>query len=344
MGSYPVIIGNGLDSAALLAQSIITSKVLIVCDETVAKLHLAKLQQNLATLEVQTLVLPSGEVNKNFATVEKIIDKLIACHYDRTSTLISFGGGVIGDITGFAAAIYMRGLRWVQIPTTLMAQVDSAMGGKTGCNYAGIKNLIGVFKQPDAIITDIAYLNTLPEREYLSGLAEVVKYGMALDHDFFVWCEHNVTALKHRDPQILEAAITHSSKLKLDLVQRDETDQNERQKLNFGHTYAHAIEAATNFKVYLHGEAVAIGMVLETRLAVTLGLVQQEVVDRLYKILCALSLPTSVDPEICTEDRLNELMQMDKKNSKNNAIKFILPSRIGSVKDVNRSYTLKPSL
>lgn len=331
-GSYCVYIGADLVSPALFTKVLPSKNVLVVCDETVAKLHLPNLLENLKDFSVNSVVLPSGEWNKDWRAVSRILDVLTELQYDRHSVLLSLGGGVIGDLTGFAASIYMRGMYWVQVPTTLMAQVDAALGGKTGCNYSGVKNLIGTFYQPHAVITDIAFLATLPHREYISALAELVKYGIACDQNFFAWLEQHALKLKAKDPHVLQQAIMRSSEIKLDLVQRDETDHGVRQNLNLGHTFAHAIEAATGFKLYLHGEAVAIGILLAAELAVKLGLVTNDVAIRITKVISQLALPSKLDPA-CDIGTLINFMMMDKKK-KGATLTLILPCAVGEVRVV----------
>lgn len=324
------IIGSDLQLQQLLQKNILNRKIVVVTDHVVAELYLNNLLNFLSDFVVQTVTIPSGEQYKTWDAVTKIIDVLVANQHDRYSTLISIGGGVIGDLTGFAASIYMRGMPWLQIPTTLIGQVDAAMGGKTGCNYAGIKNLIGTFYQAQAVLIKPDYLNTLPEREYASGLAEIIKYGMACDSEFFCWLEENMLALKNRESKILQLAITTCCAIKSRIVQADEYDHGLRRVLNFGHTFGHAIEAATQFKFYLHGEAVALGMLLATRLAVTLKRVDVTVLRRLENLIqVAGVLPKSSQMhfDVC---ELNNYMLQDKKN-RAGQLCLILPCALGAV-------------
>lgn len=307
------------------------TKILIVTDEIIAKLYLPQLLLALDKHNINTLILNSGEQHKTWDSVTKIIATLAQHKYDRSSTLISFGGGVIGDLSGFAAAIFMRGINWVQIPTTLLAQIDSSLGGKTACNFLGYKNLIGTFYNPSAVITDFSLLKSLPHREYAAGLAEVVKYGMACDSNFFYWLEDNIQLLVKKNSTVLATAIEKCCAIKLAIVKQDEKDLGIRRALNFGHTFAHALEAATNFQHYLHGEAVAIGMLLATRLAVRMGLIGQELLQRLYKLLNCLGLPTNWAETHLEVSMIYNYMLTDKK-AHEGQISLILPYALGAVK------------
>jgi 3-dehydroquinate synthase len=330
--SCSVYIGNEiLSESELLAETFKTSRLIFVCDEIIAKLYLSQILAALPNNSIDLLMIPAKEENKSWDSVMLILKTLSENRHDRYSTIVSLGGGVIGDLTGFAASVYMRGINWVQMPTTLLAQVDASIGGKTGCNFFGIKNLIGTFYQPTSVIIDIALLKSLQQREYLAGLAEVVKYGMACDAEFFVWLEEHHIALKNRDSNILQQAIRRSCEIKLKMVEADETDKGLRRSLNFGHTFAHALEAATNFKRYLHGEAVAIGMLLATRLAVKLAMVDNLLLERLKVLLSNLGLSFELETVNCSTDVLFNFMKSDKKSNAEQLC-LILPCALGQVR------------
>ncbi|WP_374046777.1 bifunctional shikimate kinase/3-dehydroquinate synthase AroKB [Massilia sp. YIM B02763] len=329
--SYPIVIGRGLlDDAGLLTRHIgAGGKVAIVTNTTVAPLYLDKVAAPLraAGREVVPIVLPDGEEYKNWESLNLVFDALLANKCDRKTTLVALGGGVIGDLTGFAASSYMRGVPFVQIPTTLLAQVDSSVGGKTGINHPLGKNMIGAFYQPRAVIADTATLDTLPDRELSAGLAEVIKHGAILDAAFFDWIERNIGKLVARDHAALAYAIARSCEIKSDVVKRDEREGGLRAVLNFGHTFGHAIEAGLGYGAWLHGEAVGCGMVMAADLSHRLGLVDAASVERVRKLAQAAGLPVTA-PDLGTE-RWIELMEVDKKNE-GGAIKFILLKPLGS--------------
>jgi len=332
--SYPIVIGRGLlDDGALLTRHITSSagsgKVAIVTNTTVAPLYLEKVAAPLraAGREVLNIVLPDGEEHKNWQSLNLVFDALLANKCDRKTTLVALGGGVIGDLTGYAAASYMRGVPFVQIPTTLLAQVDSSVGGKTGINHPLGKNMIGAFYQPRAVIADTATLDTLPDRELSAGLAEVIKHGAILDAGFFDWIERNIEKLVARDHDALAHAILRSCEIKADVVKRDEREGGLRAVLNFGHTFGHAIENGLGYGAWLHGEAVGCGMVMAADLSHRMGLVDKASVERLRALTQAARLPT-VAPDLGL-DRWIELMEVDKKNE-GGAIKFILLKPLGS--------------
>jgi 3-dehydroquinate synthase len=328
--SYPITIGpNLLDDPALLARHAGGSKVAIVTNTTVAPLYLDKVAAPLkaAGREVVEIVLPDGEEYKTWESLMQVFDALLANKCDRKTTLLALGGGVIGDMTGFAAATYMRGVPFVQIPTTLLAQVDSSVGGKTGINHPLGKNMIGAFYQPRAVLADTSTLSTLPDRELSAGLAEVIKHGAILDLAFFDWIEQNIDKLVARDPAALAHAIARSCEIKADVVRKDEREGGLRAVLNFGHTFGHAIEAGLGFGNWLHGEAVGCGMVMAADLSHRLGLVDAATVERVRALVKAAGLPT-VAPDLGSE-RWIELMEVDKKNE-GGAIKFILLKPLGS--------------
>ena len=329
--SYPIVIGRGLlDDGALIARHITGSgKVAIVTNTTVAPLYLDKVAAPLRALgrEVLPIVLPDGEAYKTWESLNLVFDALLANKCDRKTTLVALGGGVIGDLTGFAAASYMRGVPFVQIPTTLLAQVDSSVGGKTGINHPLGKNMIGAFYQPRAVIADTATLDTLPDRELSAGLAEVIKHGAILDAGFFDWIERNIGKLVARDHDALAHAILRSCEIKSDVVKRDEREGGLRAVLNFGHTFGHAIENGLGYGAWLHGEAVGCGMVMAADLSHRMGLVDRATVERIRTLAQAAGLPT-VAPDLGTA-RWIELMEVDKKNE-GGAIKFILLKPLGS--------------
>ena len=339
--SYPIAIGRGLlDDASLLNRHIGGSgKVAIVTNTTVAPLYLDKVAGPLRACgrEVVPIVLRDGEEFKNWESLNEVFDALLANKCDRKTTLVALGGGVIGDMTGFAAATYMRGVPFVQIPTTLLAQVDSSVGGKTGINHPLGKNMIGAFYQPRAVIADTATLDTLPDRELSAGLAEVIKHGAILDAGFFDWIEANIGKLMARDHAALAHAIARSCEIKADVVARDEREGGLRAVLNFGHTFGHAIEAGMGYGAWLHGEAVGCGMVMAADLSRRLGLVDDAAVDRVRALVKAAGLPV-VAPDLGTA-RWIELMEVDKKNE-GGAIKFILLKPLGSPSITNASREL----
>ena len=328
--SYPIAIGPGLlaDPAALV-RHVGGHKAAIVTNTTVGPLYLEQVAAPLraAGREVVEIVLPDGEEYKHWGSLMQVFDALLANKCDRKTTLVALGGGVIGDLTGFAAASYMRGVPFVQIPTTLLAQVDSSVGGKTGINHPLGKNMIGAFYQPRAVLADTSTLGTLPDRELSAGLAEVIKHGAILDAAFFDWIEANIGALVAREPQALAHAIARSCEIKADVVRRDEREGGLRAVLNFGHTFGHAIEAGLGYGEWLHGEAVGCGMVMAADLSQRLGLVDAATVERLRALVKAAGLPTMA-PDLGVE-RWIELMEVDKKNE-GGAIKFILLKPLGS--------------
>ena len=273
------------------------------------------------------MILPDGEVYKNWDNLNLIFDHLLAHKCDRKTTLIALGGGVIGDMTGFAAATYMRGVPFVQVPTTLLSQVDSSVGGKTGINHPLGKNMIGAFYQPQAVIADTATLNTLPDKELSAGLAEVIKHGAIIDATFFAWLEQNMSKLRAKDPQALAHVIARSCEIKADVVRQDEREGGLRAILNFGHTFGHAIEAGLGFGTWLHGEAVGCGMVMAAELSFRLGYIDFVSKTRIKQLVEAAGLPV-VAPDL-GEQRWLELMEVDKKNE-GGQIKFILLKPLGT--------------
>lgn len=327
--SYPIHIGAGLlSNAELITARLPQNKVAIITNTTLAPLYLGPLSRALESrgVGVVTVLLPDGEAHKNWETLNKIFDALIENRCERKTTLVALGGGVIGDLAGFAAAAYQRGVPYIQVPTTLLAQVDSAVGGKTAINHPLGKNMIGAFHQPLAVITDTDTLATLPEGELAAGLAEVVKYGLIRDAGFFDWLEKNIDRLMAREPEALAYAIERSCSSKAEIVALDEREIGLRALLNYGHTFGHAIEAGLGFGTWLHGEAVAAGMVLGARLSQRVGLIGAHDVARIIDVLTRAKLPVNA-PDLGVEHYL-QLMGHDKK-VEGGRIRLVLLKRIG---------------
>jgi 3-dehydroquinate synthase len=309
---YPITIGPDLlRDGALLGAQLADGDLLVVTNATVAPLYLSRLRASLGDRRIADCILPDGEQHKTLATVGTVFDALVAAKLNRDATVLALGGGVVGDIAGFAAACYQRGVGYVQIPTTLLAQVDSSVGGKTGVNHPDGKNLIGAFHQPLAVIADTDTLETLPDRELRAGLAEIIKYGCVWDTELFDWLERHMVDLTRRDPAALAHAIGRSCAIKAEVVGRDERESNLRAILNFGHTFGHAIESATNYETYLHGEAVGLGMLMATDLSQRLDLIDRSARERVRDLLSRAGLP--VDTPRIGAARAFELMRMDKK-------------------------------
>ena len=322
--SYPIIIGQQLlDGGFDLGVYVRGTDCLVVSNETVAPLYLQKLLPNLSGCNVSSIEIPDGESYKTLATLQTILDRLVEDGANRDTTVIALGGGVVGDIAGFAAACYMRGVDFVQVPTTLLAQVDSSVGGKTGVNHEKGKNLIGAFYQPRIVLIDTDTLTTLPQREFNAGLAEVIKYGAVCDAGFFDWLESNIEALVQRDPLALAHAIRRCCELKAEVVAADEREAGRRAILNFGHTFGHAIERCQGFGEWLHGEAVAAGMVMAAQLS---GLDEADL-GRLSRLIAAAGLP--VNPPAISKDDWMRSMGMDKKVQEKR-LRFILLDTLGS--------------
>jgi len=309
---YPIRIGAGLLDEGSWRGALRGRHALVVTDDRVAPLYLARVERALGALTHDSIVLPAGEASKTLEHTARVLDALAGLGASRDAAVIALGGGVVGDLAGFAAATWMRGVDFVQLPTTLLAMVDSSVGGKTGVNIAAGKNLVGAFHQPRAVFIDTTTLATLPGREYAAGLAEVVKYGAIGDADFFAWLEANADALEARDGDALAEAIGFSCRYKAGVVARDEREQGERALLNFGHTFGHALEAERGYGDLLHGEAVAIGMVLAAKLSAALGRAPAEDADRLARLLSRFGLP--VAPPRADADALLARMRLDKKN------------------------------
>ncbi len=310
------------------------SGLIITDDHIAATPHADHVARSLAAAgwKCETCVIPAGESSKALSVIESIYDRLIDLKADRKTTIFAVGGGVVGDAAGFVASTYARGVPFFQVPTTLLAAVDSSVGGKVGVNHPRAKNMIGAFYQPFGVLIDTDVLKTLPDREYRSGLAEVVKYGMILDADFFAELESQAEALNQRDPDMLARVIARCCRLKADIVEKDEFERTGlRSALNYGHTFGHAFEALCGYGELLHGEAVAIGMECAGRLAQQRGLIPPEVVTRQHNLLSALKLPTSVpDRLLQNPEEIVARMQLDKKTEAG-ILRFVLPTRLGCV-------------
>ncbi len=327
--SYPIHIGPGLlVQGELIAQHLPQPKAVIVTNTVVAPLYLDALTASLAAqrVAVESIVLPDGEEHKDWSTLNRVFDALLMHHAERRTTLIALGGGVIGDLTGFAAAVFQRGVPFIQVPTTLLAQVDSSVGGKTAINHPLGKNMIGAFYQPRAVIADTNTLKTLPGRELAAGIAEIIKYGLIGDPAFFNWLEVNMDRLIARDAGALTYAIEVSCRNKAALVTRDEREEGVRALLNFGHTFGHAIESGLGYGKWLHGEAVAAGMVMAAQVSKRMELIDATTVDRTMNLLHRARLPVR-GPRLGVE-RYLELMGHDKK-VESGKIRFVLLKSIG---------------
>ena len=328
--AYPIHIGEHLlSSAGLILPQLDLPRVAIVTDTTVAALYLQLLAEALQAggVDVMNIVLEDGERSKDWATLNRIYDALLGRRCDRKTTLVALGGGVVGDLAGFAAATYMRGIPFIQVPTTLLAQVDSSIGGKTGINHPLGKNMIGAFYQPRMVLADTSVLKSLPPRQLSAGMAEVIKHGLIRDAAFFVWLEQNMDKLLACDPQALAFAVRRCCEIKAAVVAEDERETGVRALLNFGHTFGHAIESGLGYGAWLHGEAVAAGMVMAAELSRRMGLITRADVDRIIALLRRAGLPVA-PPEIAPGLVL-ELMRVDKK-AEGGKLRFVLLDRIGA--------------
>lgn len=326
--SYPIFIGQSLlDDKSCFEPYIKGKQVVIVTNETVAPLYLDRLLSTLADYRPESVVLPDGEQYKTLETVNTIYTTLLEKRMNRTVTLIALGGGVIGDMTGFAAASYQRGVNFIQVPTTLLAQVDSSVGGKTGVNHALGKNMIGAFYQPQCVVADTDTLNTLDDRQLAAGMAEVIKYGLIRDNAFATWLQDNIPLLNQRNSAALVYAIEQSCRNKAELVMADEFEKGQRALLNLGHTFGHAIETATNYTHWLHGEAVSAGMYMAALLSCSLGWIKQKDVDFVKQQLVLANLPL-YPPDTIDEQQFMNLMSVDKKVL-DNKIRLVLLKAIG---------------
>ncbi|MGA8092827.1 MAG: 3-dehydroquinate synthase [Steroidobacteraceae bacterium] len=310
--SYPILIGQELlGERSVFEQHLRAHDLLVVSNTVVASLYLASLETSLRPRRVVATILPDGESQKTLANVARILDVLVANRFGRDCAVVALGGGVVGDMAGFAAATYQRGVAFLQVPTTLLAQVDSSVGGKTGVNHPGGKNLIGAFHQPIAVVADTATLATLPPRELRAGLAEVIKYGLICDAGFFAWLEAHIDALLAGDAAALAHVIGRSCEIKAEIVGRDEREQGDRALLNLGHTFGHALESATGYKEWLHGEAIGAGLVMAACMSRESGHLTSEDLDRVTRLVARAGLPTHVSnvrPDIAMEH-----MRIDKK-------------------------------
>jgi 3-dehydroquinate synthase len=326
--SYPIYIGNNLlDQTDILLPHICGNSALIVSNETVAPLYLEKVKALLPGKRVETVILPDGEKYKNLDVLNTIFDALLTHRLDRNTTIIALGGGVVGDMAGFAAASYQRGVNLVQIPTTLLSQVDSSVGGKTGVNHPLGKNMIGAFYQPQAVIADTSTLNTLDDRELSAGLAEVIKYGLIKNADFFEWIKNNINQLLERDPAALTHAIKVSCQTKADIVAADERESGQRALLNLGHTFGHAIETGMGYGEWLHGEAVGAGMCMAAKMSALLGWMSNAQVEEAIELIKQAKLPTTA-PESMTSEQFLALMSVDKKVL-DGVLRLVLLEKIG---------------
>lgn len=329
---YPIFIGQSILTSIELLAIDKRSKLALITDEHVAHFYLEELKTAFLTqgYQLDVYILKAGEFYKTLESWNAILTHLLENHHDRKSTLIALGGGVIGDMVGFAASCYQRGIDFVQIPTSLLAQVDSSVGGKTAINHPLGKNLIGTFYQPRFVLIDINTLKTLPEREFAAGMAEVIKYGVMMDATFFDWLEQHIDGLMDLNASLLVDCVERCCKLKLKIVQADETEQNQRALLNLGHTFGHAIEAELGFGKWLHGEAVSVGMIMACRLSHLLGYLSAADCDRVINLLEKAKLPIYSPNEMLVEQFLPRMMR-DKKTL-NQQLRLVIPTEIGKVK------------
>ncbi|WP_457913699.1 3-dehydroquinate synthase [Candidatus Gillettellia adelgis] len=343
--SYPITIAAGLlNNLRAFAPLKSDEQVMLVTNKTVAPLYLEQVKQTLKQggIKVDEIILPDGEQHKSLLVLETIFSALLKKSHSRDTTLIALGGGVIGDLTGFAAACYQRGVRFMQLPTTLLAQVDSSVGGKTGVNHPLGKNMIGAFYQPVSVIVDVSCLATLPACELSSGLAEVIKYGISFDRDFFIWLENNIDVLMTLNIHALTYCIRRCCELKAKIVATDERDNDLRALLNLGHTFGHAIEVTMGYGIWLHGEAIAAGIVMAAEVAYILGKLPADDVHRIKTLLERACLPIAGPKEMLPESYLSHMMR-DKK-VRNNKLCLVLPTGIGQAKiynDIDHKLVLK---
>lgn len=352
-GQYPIHIGAGQLSKIASRIPTNATAVVIVTNPTIDDLYGEQVKRALTELAipVSVVTLPDGESYKDMATLTKIFDHMLAAQLDRRCVIIALGGGVVGDMAGFAAAVYMRGIRFIQVPTTLLAQVDSSVGGKTAVNHPLGKNMIGAFYQPISVEIDTTVLTSLPDREISAGLAEVIKYGLIMDEDFFTWCEDNAAGLRQRDPRLLTEAIRKSCEFKAQVVSQDEREGGVRATLNLGHTFGHAIEAGLGYGQWLHGEAVGCGLLLAAALSEKVCGLPSESVARVEKLVSAIGCPTRT-PSLDGFEQWVNLMRGDKK-TQGGEIKFVLMPKIGqsivssapmqAVQAVIEAYTQDPA-
>lgn len=339
--SYPIYVGDDILSSVgdLLPRAGLRGKVAVVTNPTVAQLYLDPVHESLngAGFEVTPVLIPDGEQHKDFRSLSVIYDRLIADRFERQSCVLALGGGVVGDLAGFAAATFLRGIAYVQVPTTLLAQVDSSVGGKTGVNHQDGKNLIGAFYQPRLVLIDVAVLRSLPRREFIAGLAEVIKYGVIQDPALFKLLEENMGKLTSLDRALLTQVIATACAIKAKVVEQDEREDDVRAVLNFGHTIGHALEAATHYQKYLHGEAVGIGMAQAAAISAQQGFCDQRSLERIRKLIKKAGLPLEIPREVSMQN-LIQGMEVDKKSA-GGKIKFVMCRGIGQT----RFHALSPS-
>ena len=327
--SYPISIGENLLSASELFESAIVNKrVMIVTNDVVAPLYLQQCKKTLQNFQVEHVILPDGEKYKNLKTFEAILNVLLKQKHARDTTIVALGGGVIGDMAGFAASCYQRGVAFIQVPTTVLSQVDSSVGGKTAVNHPLGKNMIGAFYQPKAVIIDINCLKTLPAREFAAGMAEVIKYGIIYDQAFFTWLESNIEEIKALKANEITYMIKRCCEIKAEIVAQDEKEHGIRALLNLGHTFGHAIEAEQGYGNWLHGEAVAVGMVLAAKTSLLQGLIQRDAVEQIMALIKAFDLPLDA-PDSMKYSHFAKHMQLDKKVL-DGKLRLILPTSIGT--------------
>lgn len=332
--SYPIFIGDGLlRDVSVITRAVKAKQVLLVTNECVDPMYSSAIEQALTDRRLRKVVLPDGEAYKTLESFYQIMSALLDARFDRGCTIVALGGGVVGDVAGFAAACYQRGVSFVQIPTTLLAQVDSAVGGKTAVNHPLGKNMIGAFHQPSAVIADLGTLRTLPLREFTAGLAEIIKYGLIRDREFFDWLENNLDKLIARETAALSHAIRRSCENKAAVVGADEHESGERALLNLGHTFGHAIEHAQGYGNWLHGEAVGAGICMAARLSTRLGTIAPTTRDRIIRLIAHAGLPTE-PPGSSSPESLLDAMSVDKKN-RDGRIRLVLLDAIGhaSIRD-----------
>lgn len=334
---YPIYVGAGFDdekTGEILRSHIKGSRALLITNDRIAPMYLERYEKCLKSggdIQIDTLILPDGEENKDLDTMNLILDKALEIGLDRKVTFIALGGGVIGDMVGFAAAVYQRGVNFIQVPTTVMAMVDSSVGGKTGVNHPLGKNMIGAFHQPQCVFVDTETLSTLPDRELQSGISEIIKYGLIRDADFFSWQEQNMASLISRDPATLRYAITRSCENKAEVVKADELEAGVRATLNLGHTFGHAIENASGYGTWLHGEAVAIGTIMAATMSAKMGWIKPDFVQQIYDIMHAANLPTELPPDSpMSTDKFLKLMSVDKKVANGQLRLILLKGELGN--------------
>jgi len=329
--SYPIYVGDGILSRAgdFLQRAGLRGKVAVITNPTVAQLYLDAVHDSLsaAGFDVTPVLIPDGEQHKNLQSLSVIYDRLISERFERRSCVLALGGGVVGDLAGFAAATFLRGIAYVQVPTTLLAQVDSSVGGKTGVNHQEGKNLVGAFYQPRLVLIDVAVLQSLPRREFIAGLAEVIKYGVIEDPALFKLLEENMGKLTSLDRALLTQVIATSCAIKAKVVEQDERENDYRAVLNFGHTVGHALEAATHYQKYLHGEAIGIGMAQAATISAQQGFCDQRSLERIRKLIKKAGLPLEIPREVSMQS-LIQAMEVDKKSA-GGKIKFVICTGIG---------------